>query len=153
MRPNSYYSRRNTRLSRQTVSALISAACFAAAAALLLLTAGCGAAWSPVAPTSPNEEFVLARTADAARVLGVDVRGELTDEQYLTTCSDGTQCPAAGWYSRGVARYWRPWVARPESTPDYLTALACHEVSHALEANHNARLAAIEARCIAEVNR
>lgn len=78
----------------------------------------------------PREQHVLDETARFASMLGVNVRGVLTDYVYNVRCTDGTMCPAAGWYADGRAYYWRPNLLKRDA--DYGTALAAHESCHAL---------------------
>jgi hypothetical protein len=103
-----------------------------------LLSSGCGITqWltSPSEPTdNPFEIHILAETQRYAGVLHVKITAEVTDEIYYTTCSDGTQCPAAGWYIGGHIRYWRP-VVRDRGF-EYGTALARHESCHSKSFTH-----------------
>jgi len=86
---------------------------------------------APSVPPSgdPREQHVLDETTRFAGLLGVSVRGVLTDHVYNVRCSDGTMCPAAGWYADGRAYYWRPNLLKHDA--DFGTALAAHEVCHA----------------------
>ena len=100
----------------------------------LALAVGCGSV--PTGPDSgdPREAHVVAETARFAAALRVEVRGVVTDEVYMVPASvpsyQGQKVPAAGWYKDGVARYYRPVIL--ERSLGYGTALAAHEVAHAL---------------------
>ena len=87
---------------------------------------------APSVPPSgdPREQHVLDETARFAAILGVNVRGVLTDHVYNVRCSDGSMCPAAGWYADGKAYYWLPAILSHDDA--YGTALAAHEVAHSL---------------------
>lgn len=112
----------------------------------LLFMVGCGGAWSPVSPSSGPEEFILGETTRFATKLRVKVRGELTDTVY-SVMYNGVPTPAAGWYDRGVAYYYRPYIAK--QTNETCSAIAAHEVCHAVEYFHNEKHEA----CIQEVMR
>lgn len=105
---------------------------------LVAVMAGCGGI-SPAAPSGdPREDHVLAENDRFAAILHVNVRGELTDHVYTVTASDGNgTCPAAGWYNAGVAYYWRPNLLERDLA--YGTALAAHEVCHAVSFAHDAK--------------
>lgn len=101
-------------------------------AILALLVASCV---SPLAPTTPQEEHVLAETARFAEKLGKNVVGVLTDEVYSPgTWENGTPQIAAGWYNAGKAYYYRPYLNTKDLA--YGTQLAAHEVCHAKEWHH-----------------
>lgn len=104
-------------------------------AALALATLSCGSRWTAVGPSDPREEHVLAETARFAAVLGVRIRGVVTEDIYAVKGSDGEPVPAAGWYESGVAYYWRPELLRRDL--DFGTALAAHEVCHAISRRHD----------------
>jgi hypothetical protein len=110
-------------------------------AAILLTVAlgGCGGG-SPFERVTgtpsgdPREDHVVAETARFAGMLGVRVRGVVTDVTYLVPAQapryPGERVPAAGWYAHGVAYYYRPVVLTRDAA--YLTRLAAHETCHAL---------------------
>ena len=106
------------------------------ALALLMTLPACAArrphSNAPSVPPSsdPREQHVLDETARFAAILGVNVRGVLTDHVYNVRCSDGTICPAAGWYADGRVYFWRPAILSHDDA--YGTALAAHEVAHSL---------------------
>lgn len=110
-------------------------------ALLALLAAACSAE-SPTNPdtvpaVTESEAFVLSETARFAGMLNVKVRGEITDYLYAVDCPGGGApkgCVAFGWYHRGTAYYHRPSVGR---YPDQLTAVAAHEVCHAVSLFHD----------------
>ena len=62
-------------------------------------------------------------------MLGVNVRGVLTNYVYKVRHSDGTMGPASGWYANGRAYFYRPKIVSSDEA--YGTALAAHEVCHA----------------------
>lgn len=101
--------------------------------AALLLT-GCGL--HRLEPVSENEILVVEETARFASQLGVNVRGVITDHLYDT--GNGI---ATGWYSRGVAYYYRPLLSnlRPDIAdgPEHVTNVAAHEVCHARHGHHD----------------
>lgn len=101
-----------------------------------LLFAGCGAGIPTVEPVDGREAFVIAETARYAGMLGLRVRGKITDRtQWYAPGEAGCPssppigCYAAGYYSAGVAYFYRPWVGRQERAA--LSQVACHEVCHA----------------------
>ena len=123
---------------RRVCPALLGRLSWLVAVALALTLYGCGEAWSPTASsTDPREQHVLGETARFAVLLSVHVEGRLTDDVYSCTAPNGTPTVAAGWYSRGVAWYYRPYLLTKDLT--YGTELAAHEVCHALEPVHNER--------------
>lgn len=100
-----------------------------------VLTAACGVERTlPTAGSYPREAHVLAQTAHFASRLHVNVRGVVTDEVYVVRGTNGEPVPAAGWYSRGVAYYWRRELLRRDEA--FGTALAAHEVCHARFFDH-----------------
>lgn len=109
-----------------------------------LVSSGCGGAWSPVSPSSGPEEFILSETTRFASKLNVRVRGELTDTVYSVVVN-GVPTPAAGWYDRGVAYYYRPYISRQPN--EMCSAIAAHEVCHAKEYFHNEK----HSQCVEEV--
>lgn len=100
---------------------------------LLLVLLAC----APTAPTDPKEGHVLAETGRFAALLRVDVHAEVTDRVHTVTCMDGTRCPAAGWYQDGRIEYYRPVILERDMA--YGTALAAHEVCHAISIQHDPR--------------
>lgn len=99
--------------------------------------AACGATTPTTAPTTPVEDALLAETARLAAVLGVRVRGEITEKRYITP-----QGEATGWYSGGVAYYNRAMVAQgvslePEPYRETATNVAGHEVCHTQSRGHD----------------
>lgn len=107
-------------------------------ACALVALCGCGGI-TPTAPSGdPREEHVLAETVRFATTLHVRVSGVLTDDIFWTTASDGSgdKVPAAGWYEHGTAYYWRPHLLKQDLA--YGTALAAHEVCHAISFQHDA---------------
>lgn len=105
------------------------------AVAAALMAAACGGEWTfPTAESDPREAHVLAETAHFAARLRVHVRGVVTDEVYVVIGTRGEPVPAAGWYSRGVAYYWRRELLRRDRA--WGTALAAHEVCHARFFDH-----------------
>lgn len=107
------------------------------AALLGALLAGCGTGigWNLVSPSSEIEAAVLEATSRHAATLGLNVRGQITDER----CGE-----AAGWYDRGVAYFYRPYLATqatlgdepcsdPEGRCERVGGLAAHEVCHAAQ--------------------
>ena len=122
----------------------IALVCFALALAVLCWHCGSGIT-GVTGPSSgdPREEHVIAETARFASLLGVNVRGVVTDQEYLVPALHplypGEKVPAAGWYKDGEAYYWRPEVLR--RTLAQGSALAAHETAHSLfkdEAGANA---------------
>lgn len=104
--------------------------------ALTIATAGCGAQWDVVSPDGEKESFLLAETARFAGLMGVKVRGEITDTPYYVGTSVAT-----GWYTSGTAYYYRPLVKNLEFQPtagrETLTNVAAHEVCHTVSINHD----------------
>ncbi len=100
------------------------------AAPILALLISCGGTTIVAPDGDPREQHVLDETARFAGILHVNIRGALTDHVYEVRCSDGTMCPAAGWYEGGTAYYWRPNLLERDLA--YGTALAAHETCHAL---------------------
>jgi len=92
------------------------------------------AQWEPVSATSVNELHILAETSRFAELMGVKVRGEITDTPYYY----GGQV-ATGWYMAGVAYYYRPHVNQLNGNgiAETTTNVAAHEVCHAIEYGHN----------------
>ena len=92
-----------------------------------------------VEPTTENEVRVLAETDRLAGVLGVKVRGEITDyvlERSNAECGIGVaHCIAAAWYERGVCYYYRPEINR--YSLEFMTDLAAHEVCHSKHFFHD----------------
>lgn len=122
---------------RRVGPALLGRLSWLVAVALALTLNGCEA-WSPTASSDdPRERHVLSETSRFARLLDLNVEGRLTDEVYSCTADNGTPTIAAGWYSRGVAWYYRPYLLTKDEP--YGTDLAAHEVCHAVEPSHNAR--------------
>ena len=115
----------------------------------VLVLLGCSEDWITGSTGDPKEENVLRANDACARVLGVDVRGRVTDEVYLVSASvpnyPGEKVPAAGWYSHGVASYWRPAVR--DRSMAWGRAIAAHEVSHALDLTEGPSHDAIAERC------
>jgi hypothetical protein len=111
----------------------------AALAALVL--AGCSIDLTVPSSGTEQETHVLGETARFAGMLGVRVRGELTDanREYppgsFGCPAGGLPCWAAGWYEAGVAYYRRSWVVKQELAN--LTDTAAHEVCHSKEPGHN----------------
>lgn len=108
---------------------------FALAMAVLCCHCGSGIT-GVVGPSSgdPREEHIVAETSRFAAILGTSVRGVVTDQEYLVPAMrplyPGEKVPAAGWYSNGVAHYWRPEVLRRSLAQG--SALAAHETAHSL---------------------
>jgi len=106
------------------------------ALALLMTLPACAArrphSNAPSVPPSsdPREQHVLDETARFASLLGVNVRGLITTHVYNVRCSDGTMCPAAGWYANERVYFWRPAILSHDEA--YGTALVAHETCHAL---------------------
>ena len=99
--------------------------------------AGCGAVTPTEQPASEVEEALVSETARLAGVLGVRVRGEITEKRYITP-----QGEATGWYSGGVAYYNRAMVEQgvslePEPYHETATNVAGHEVAHAISSGHD----------------
>ena len=104
---------------------------------------GCSSLTGPstVEASTPNEAFLVEITHELAAQAGTHVDPKITHHIYNVTCSDGTQCPAAGWVPNGgkshTIYYWAPWVADPcmhkgpECVPQKrLENVARHEVEH-----------------------
>lgn len=101
----------------------------------MLFAAGC-AGLPTVDPVGENEAFVIAETARYAGLLGLRVRGEITERTTWYAPGEGgcptsppVGCYAAGYYSAGVAYFYRPWVDR-QTDPRELSRVAAHEVCH-----------------------
>lgn len=101
---------------------------------LLFSLTACGSQWDPVSATGVNELHILAETSRFAGLMGVKVRGEITDTPYLY----GGQV-ATGWYQGGVAYYYRPHVEKLNNNgfAETTTNVACHEVCHAKNPHHD----------------
>ena len=100
-----------------------------------LVVAAC-ARLPTVEPVGANEVLIVAETARVAGVLGLEVRGAISERPYVVPAGQqgcpavpATGCYAAGWYVGGVAYYWRGWVARADAGE--ITFVATHEVCHA----------------------
>jgi len=103
----------------------------------LLLTIGCGSVYDPFTDAiTPQEVHVLSETTRFAQMLHVKVTGALSDYVYSFPCSNDPRqmCIAAGWYDRGVAYYYRPYINRKDTS--YGSYVAAHEVCHAKEFIH-----------------
>ena len=107
------------------------------------LLAGCDSLTGPdtVSAGTSNEVFILEISHDLAAQAGISVDPKITHDIFWTTCSDGTQCPAAGWVPNGgrsrTIYYWAGWVNEPcrykgpECVPQKrLEDVARHEVAH-----------------------
>ena len=106
---------------------------------LLVMLHGCGRPWDIVDANSPVEEMLLHETDRFASTLHVRVNGEITDTFY-----GGDSWVATGWYSRGVAYYYRPEVERnvsiePKAGRETATNIAAHEVAHAISPFHDCK--------------
>jgi len=100
--------------------------------------AGCATRRMHTSPVAhPNEVHVLAETQRFAEMLGVHVVGVITTQPYMVPAInpryDGEKVPAAGRYVGGRIEYYRPVIQ--ERNQEYGTALAAHEVCHALSSN------------------
>ena len=110
---------------------------------VILLTAlcGCGAVAPTVDPATELEMLLIAETSRFAGMMGVQVRGEITDQHYTGIGPSGPW-EATGWYQAGVAYYNRGMVAKTvsidvEPYKETASNVACHEVAHALEPQHD----------------
>ena len=111
---------------------------------IALASIGCGVvspfAPDTVEPASDKGRFILAETARFAGIAKVNVRGELTDYDYLVTsplCGPIGQCAAFGWYAgtygknaAGIAFFNRDQVERQADID--LSWNSSHEVCHAV---------------------
>lgn len=112
--------------------------------ALGLALAAC-AAKSGVEPSSLVESALIAETARYAGVMGVRGRGEITDHAN----EDQKKHEVVGWWSGGVAWYYRPNVERfigvvpgdcPEAPRCEVPAnVAVHELAHSVHPQHDWR--------------
>lgn len=105
------------------------------------LATGCSFRYEPTASSSVVEATLLSETARAAGALGVRVHGEITDTISKAQQVAGQEDPT-GWYSGGVAWYYRPQVARfvsiePEGGHETARNVAGHEVCHAISSFHD----------------
>ena len=110
---------------------------------LALALAGCGVERG-IEASSPVEGALIAQTAHYAGVMVVQARGEITTK----ATSEQKAQEVVGWWTPGVAWYYRPNVERfiglvpgecPEAprceTPDNVTV---HELCHSLSPFHDA---------------
>jgi hypothetical protein len=96
-------------------------------------------------PSSEVESALLSYTDEYAARLGVSVRGEIATNRTGAQEQDD----AAGWYSAGIAYYYRPAVDQYVTLVDgdcpaaprceLASGVAAHEVCHAKELGHDTR--------------
>ena len=106
---------------------------------LVLLLTACHP-YGVTSPSGEKEALLLSETDRFATLMGVKVRGEISDRQPQSFISAGVT--AAGWYEGGVAYYYRPEIERhmsiePEAGKETCTNVAAHETCHALHRNHD----------------
>jgi hypothetical protein len=106
-----------------------------------LLLVGCGFRYEPTGASGAVEEALLSYTAKHAGELSLRVRGEITDTIAENQKKAG-QVDPTGWYSAGVAWYYRTRVRETvslEPEPGHETAdnVAAHEVCRAVSSFHD----------------
>lgn len=105
----------------------------------VLVSLGCNFEYSFVEPSGIVEEMLISETARFAGILGVQVRGEITDK--LAPNQISAVVTPLSWYDEGIAYYYRPMLHRvsltPEAGKETATNIAAHEVCHSKHFLHD----------------